>query len=55
MDQYPNRVNDRNAILDKEKRKEYKKQYIIYQKTWGGRTDIPNNSLLKIDPYLFIY
>ena len=31
MEQYPNRVNQKNAILDIKKRKEYDKQY---QKQW---------------------
>lgn len=52
-------VNDRNAFIDKkEYHNQYSKQYnktkYAYQNSWGGRTDVPNNSLLKIDPNLFI-
>ena len=42
---------------NKEKVSEYKKEWCKknreYQGTWGGRTDLNNNSLLKIDPGLF--
>jgi len=37
---------------NKDKIKQYDKQYREYQNSWGGRY---NNSLLNIDPYLFIY
>jgi len=36
-----------------QKQKECAKRLRFYQKTWGGRTDQNNNSLLKIDPDLF--
>ena len=46
-------VNDRNAIFDKEHKKEYEKQRYKYQNSWGGKPDNNNNSLLKIDIDLF--
>jgi len=50
MNQYPKRVNECNAIHNqKEYNKQYHKQLQQYQKSWGGRTDKNNNSLLKID------
>ena len=37
----------------KEYQKDWNKKNREYQETWGGRTDLKNNSLLKIDPNLF--
>ena len=43
-------VNDYNATYN---RKQYHKQLYEYKMSWGGRPDISNNSLLKIDIDLF--
>jgi len=37
-----------------QKQKECCKRLRFYEKTWGGRIDQNNNSLLKIDPNLFL-
>jgi len=42
-----------NKEHQNKKHKEYSIKYREYQKTWGGRTDHNNNSLLKIDINLF--
>jgi hypothetical protein len=47
---YEKRMQDEHY---RNKRNEYSNKYREYQKTWGGRTDLDNNSLLKIDPDLF--
>ena len=55
--EYHKQYNKQWNIDNKEKRKEYQKQYCKqrkqYQKSWGGRPDISNNSLLNIDIDLF--
>ena len=48
----PCNTRDYRPTFDKQ---EYKKKKREYQATWGGRTDCPNNSLLKIDVNLFLY
>ena len=47
----PCNTRDYKPVFDA---KEYKKQRRDYQETWGGRTDCPNNCLLKIDVNLFL-
>ena len=42
------------SIDNKEKIKVYKHNLHAYQKSWGGRPSDNNNSLLRIDPNLFL-
>jgi len=47
MNQYPNRVNDRNAIHDKEKKKQYIKQWNIDNKEKVKQYNIDNKEKKK--------
>jgi hypothetical protein len=47
--QYMKQYNKQYCIDNKDKIKQYSKERREYQNSWGGRPDMPNNSLLKID------
>lgn len=52
--QIPGRTQREYYIDNRNKRNNETKKRKKYEVSWGGRIDYNNNSLLKIDPNLFI-